>query len=449
MKQAYFSRPCNEWAEKLVLKPEDLSPEDNEALQKHVRGCDACLAAQSDYETLLVRLRELPSPTLKPLPRFSPFLFESDKEQKDAQSATDAMPTDRRQQGAPHRRINKGRFAPPQRSRGMLARTINGFMTTTTVACLILLAIVLFRPWSHTSSINIQPPITTTIIYQGHKGWVMSLAWSPDGTRIASMGDDSTIQIWNATTGKLLYTYSGNWTWGAALAWSPDSSRIASTAGNNTVQIWNATTGEVYATYQGHNATVSALAWSNDGKQIASGSYDHTVQIWDVATGVTYQTLKLDRRIMALAWSPNDQRLALSEDNNTVQIWDTTTERYQFSYKLHKGAVSALAWSPDGTRIASASYDSTVQVWNATTGARYLTYKGHSAVVTDIAWSHDGTRIASASYDSTVQVWNASTGRPEANYSGQNSWVFALAWSPDDKHIVSCGKNDVRVWNVP
>src|SRR6266513_892482 len=110
MKQAYFSRPCSEWAEKLVLKPEDLSPEDSEALQRHVRECDDCLAAQGDYETLLVRLRELPSPTVKPLPRFSPFLFESEKEQKDARAAADTTPAERRQQGAHQRHEGKGRI---------------------------------------------------------------------------------------------------------------------------------------------------------------------------------------------------------------------------------------------------------------------------------------------------------------------------------------------------
>ncbi len=164
MKQTYFSRPCSEWAEKLVLKPEDLSPEDSEALQRHVRECDACLAALGDYETLLIRLRALPSPTVKPLPRFSPFLFESDKEQKEAKSAAAAAPAERRQQRASQRRANKGRLSPSPRSRTMFARTINSFMAIATVACLLLLAIALFRPWSHTSTINVQPPITTSVV---------------------------------------------------------------------------------------------------------------------------------------------------------------------------------------------------------------------------------------------------------------------------------------------
>jgi WD40 repeat protein len=448
MRQAYSSRPCSEWAEKLVLKPEDLSPEDSEALQRHVRECDACLAAQSDYETLLIRLRGLPSPTVKPLPRFSPFLFESEKEQEEARHTSMRLPG-RLQPGTRQRRARPDHLGRSTHSHRIFTRTINSFMTIAAVASIVLLALALFRPWSHTNTITTQPAITTSIIYQGHKGWVLSVAWSPDGRRIASMGDDGTVQVWSATTGKPQYIYRGNGTWGAAIAWSPDSSRIASTAGNNTVQIWNATTGEVYSIYQGHSAVVSALAWSNDGKRIASGSYDHTVQIWDAVTGANYHTLKLDSRITALAWSPNDQRLASSEDNNSVQIWNADTGNYQFSYTHHSGVVSALAWSPNGQRIASASYDATVQVWDAATGARYMTYKGHSAFVTDIAWSHDGQRIASASYDATVQVWDASTGSSQLTYPDQNSWVFALSWSPDDKYIVSSGKNDVRVWNVP
>src|SRR4051794_11747318 len=108
MKQAYSSRPCNEWAEKLVLKPEDLSPEDREALQKHVRECDTCLATQSDYETLLIRLQALPSPTVKPLPRFSPFLFESEKGQEEARQFSTPHPG-LRQQRARRGQDNMGR----------------------------------------------------------------------------------------------------------------------------------------------------------------------------------------------------------------------------------------------------------------------------------------------------------------------------------------------------
>ncbi len=88
-------------------------------------------------------------------------------------------------------------------------------------------------------------PITT---YQGHTGPVYSVAWSPDGTRIASGGTDSTIQIWDVRTGQRLVLYSGHVGTVYTVAWSPDGTRIASGSDDSTVQVWDATTGRLFLT---------------------------------------------------------------------------------------------------------------------------------------------------------------------------------------------------------
>ncbi len=118
-------------------------------------------------------------------------------------------------------------------------------------------------------------------IYHGHSDAVNAVAWSPDGTRIASGSDDGTVQVWDAASGKILTFYHGHSDMVIAVAWSPDGTRIASASSDKTVQVWDAAKGDNVYTYAGHSDAVNTVAWSPDGTHIASASSDKTVQVWD------------------------------------------------------------------------------------------------------------------------------------------------------------------------
>ena len=244
--------------------------------------------------------------------------------------------------------------------------------------------------------------------YRGHSDGVNSIAWSPDGKRIASGGRDTTVQVWNAADGGNVFTYRGHsnrvWT----LAWSPDGTRIASGSDDNTVQVWNAADGGNVFTYRGHSNTPISVAWSPDGKRIASASWDQTVQVWDAVDGGNVFTYRgHSNTLVSVAWSPDGKRIASGSSDTTVQVWDAVDGGNVFTYHGHSDVVNTVAWSPDGKRIASGSWDHTVQVWDAVDGGNVFTYRGHSAYVNAVVWSPDGMRIASGGDDKTVQVWEA------------------------------------------
>ncbi len=253
--------------------------------------------------------------------------------------------------------------------------------------------------------------ITRPFIYRGHSDQVYTVAWSPDGTRIASGGRGDIIQIWDATSGKLILVYHGNTAKVYSVAWSPDNLYVASGHYDGMVQIWNASTGNLRFTYRGHSSTyrggpnwINAVAWSPDGTRIASASHDTTVQVCDATNGnqlFTYQGHSSD--VEGVAWSPNGLHIASGGLDDSVQVWSTATGTLGLNYH-HPGGVDAVAWSHNGAYIASGGGDTSVRVWNAANGNTLLTYRGHSDVVQSVAWSPDSRYVASASNDMTVQI---------------------------------------------
>jgi len=115
------------------------------------------------------------------------------------------------------------------------------------------------------------------VMSPGHLDSVLNVAWSPDGTRIASGGHDSTVQIFYTRTRKRILTYHGHSGEVFAVAWSPDSTRIISGSYDGMVQMWNASSGEALFAYRGGGLFV---AWSPNGTLIASGGKDGIVKIW-------------------------------------------------------------------------------------------------------------------------------------------------------------------------
>jgi len=120
------------------------------------------------------------------------------------------------------------------------------------------------------------PGSTSTNNFQLH----VTVAWSPDGKRLAIASDTTGVKLWDVSGKKLLRTYSGSGgTFGEGLTWSPDGRYIAASEGS-VVRIWDTTSGQTLFSYRGHQQdTIRGLSWSSRGNAIASSSLD-SIRVW-------------------------------------------------------------------------------------------------------------------------------------------------------------------------
>ncbi|KAJ5640295.1 uncharacterized protein N7484_008157 [Penicillium longicatenatum] len=285
---------------------------------------------------------------------------------------------------------------------------------------------------------------------EGHSDSVRSIAWSPDGSRLASASRDTTIRIWNPATGQCASTFEGHRGLITSIAWSPDGSLLASGSWDDTVKIWDLNTGQCTSTLKAHSDLIASIVWSHDGRRLASASWDGTIKIWDTANNQCASTLEgHSRSVTLITWSQDESQLASASYDTTVRIWDMDTGQCALTLEGHSDLVHSVAWSPDGGQLASASSDKTIIIWDLTTGQYNSTLEGHSHSVTSITWSQNGSRLASASRDNTVRMWDPATGQCMSTLKGHGRSVTSIAWLQDESRLASASDDStVRIWDL-
>ncbi len=278
---------------------------------------------------------------------------------------------------------------------------------------------------------------------------VYDLALAPDGKRFISAGGNGRVKIWDAIDGTLMMTLRGHDEIVGSVAFSPDGQRIAS-GDLKTIKIWDAQSGEEVMTLggdAGQNETRKPVVFSPDSKRIASGGQDHSVKIWDAANGKELMVLSGHKdRLECLAFTPDGQRIISGSWDKTLRVWDTSTGQQLKVLKGHEQGIRGVAISPDAKRVVSVSGDKTVKVWGLASGAELMTFHGHNGEVLTVAFSPDGARIVTGDNRGAIKIWDAASGAELTTLLGHTERVYCAAFSLDGKRIVSGGLGEIKVW---
>ena len=237
--------------------------------------------------------------------------------------------------------------------------------------------------------------------------------FSSDGNMLAyGLGND--VKLWDVATRNDIGTLEGHTGEVLSLAFSRDGTILASGAYDGSIKLWDVATRNNIGTFEEHKHTkgVLSLAFSPDGTMLASGAYDGSTKLWDVATRNNIASFKEDSVtawIYSVAFSPDGTILASGRGNGrgNVKLWDVTAKRNIVTYH-HIFGVTSVAFSPDGTIFASGSRDGIVTLRNVTT-RKTIVELPHTSDVWSVAFSPDEKTFASGTFDGTVNLWDVTS----------------------------------------
>jgi WD40 repeat protein len=273
-------------------------------------------------------------------------------------------------------------------------------------------------------------------------GPVYCVAVFPDGKKIISGHQDSTVRVWDADTGALLQRWSVDRPAVVAVAGAPDGRQVAFGPG---LHIWDLETHRPGRGLTGQLSGVTSVAFSSDGRILAAGGRDHSVRVWDAATGTQLHCFTGHKAHVNSVKISSDNRFIVSGGGDysggrindpSVRLWDLKTGRELPRLEGEADVTNCVALSPDNRYVASAGWDKGVLVWDTASGKR--THQFSSGRTNCVAFTTDGKRIISGNQKGTIQIWDMEQEREIAHLQQDEGEIWGLAVMPDGARLVTC-----------
>jgi hypothetical protein len=305
---------------------------------------------------------------------------------------------------------------------------------------------------------TLQVRLRATLEGHASAGYV---AFHPADNILASAGahGDHTIKLWDLTTEKELVTLPGHTAQITVLAFTVDGTTLASASLDRSVRFWDVDARKEREPALLHPNMVWALAFSPDGKTFATAGSDFIAKLWDMKTGIEEATLPTGVGARALAFAPKTKLLAVtmgSVNDPKVQLWNLETRQVQPPLLVgHSRGPECVAFDPDGALLATGGHDRTVILWDVAAGKKLKTLY-HDNLVQGVAFSADGKILASCDglYNrpeepGAVKLWDVATRKELLTLPPHPGCVYGVAFSPRDNILATaCADGHIRLWDV-
>jgi WD40 repeat protein len=293
------------------------------------------------------------------------------------------------------------------------------------------------------------------------KDGASAVAIHPRVPRVA-FGGWGAVHVLDLATGKAVgrFSHFQGHSRVTAIAYSPDGDLLASAGEERSIIVWDADSGKILLTIRGYREGVDGLAFSPDGKRLATAGRGESIELWDVdglrakirdrprpAGPTGPKPPPADRRVLkghadwvwAVVVTPDGKTVASCGRDETVRLWDLATGAEKAVLVGHIEEIDCLALSPDGRTLASASQDREVKLWDLPTGKERATWDVQGTRVTALAFSPDGATLVTASYEGPIKFWDVPTGKLRGQITEGVGPVDAVAFTPDGKTLITGG----------
>ena len=300
-----------------------------------------------------------------------------------------------------------------------------------------------------------ETPVPDPVSEGGFSPGGVPVAFSPDGRTLASGSRRGSVRLWDpGAPTKPVREYLGHEGPVWSLAFGPHGNRLASGGRDAIVKVWDMRDADIPPrVLGGHEKEVVSLAFSPDGETLASGSIDNTVQLWDLSSpGARAVVLRSDfEDVYDVAFSPDGFRLASAAPSGGLRLWDLRPSGQPSALPGHDGGTNAVTFSPDG-EILGVTVDQSVRLWKLSDlTAAPTVLQGHTGNVWSATFSPDGKMLSSTSKDG-VKLWRLGSPIEEiAEFPATDPW--AAPFSPDGKTLATASWNEdiemfVRLWDL-
>ena len=276
---------------------------------------------------------------------------------------------------------------------------------------------------------------------------VLSLTYSPDGSKLLAGFNDGSIRLLNIENEAVLLSKKDHWKGVVAVDMDPKG-RFFITAGDNTIKVYTIE-GVLVHTLKDQTSTIWSADLDVTGQHLISGAISRVFKFYDAVEGKKLADFSDHSDVvMATRFSP-DGKLIASASTGTIKIRNTETKEIIMTLTTHQEDIYTLAFSPDGNLLASGSKDKTIRLYDLGLKKQIAELKGHRDFVMDLAFSSDGHYLLSASFDQTIRLWEIPGGKTIYTFIDHKLQVTGLAMSPDGKSFASCSMDKtIKIWNL-